>query len=193
MQSDAKEGAVVMRIFSLLVALLSLGACASPPGRAPLPLAERVDLPRFMGDWYVIANIPTFIEKGAHNAVESYRLDADGTIATTFTFNQDAFDGKRKEYQPRGFIVDRQTNAIWGMRFVWPIKADYRIVHVDRGYTETIIGREARDYVWIMARSPTLSAEAYCRLRRQVGDAGYDLGKLQQVPQREARPAIACP
>ena len=28
-----------------------------------------------MGDWYVIASIPTFIEKEAYNAVESYRLD----------------------------------------------------------------------------------------------------------------------
>ena len=52
----------------------------------PLKTVANVDLPRFMGDWYVIANIPTFIEKGAHNAVESYRLDKDGTIATTFTF-----------------------------------------------------------------------------------------------------------
>ena len=43
-------------------------------------------LERFMGDWYVIANIPTPLEKGAHNAVESYRLDSNGTVATTFTF-----------------------------------------------------------------------------------------------------------
>ena len=42
----------------------------------PLPTVDKVDLPRFMGDWYVIANIPTFMERGAHNAVESYALDA---------------------------------------------------------------------------------------------------------------------
>ena len=39
---------------------------------------EFVDLERFMGDWYVIANIPTFIEKGATNAIESYKLMDDG-------------------------------------------------------------------------------------------------------------------
>ena len=47
---------------------------------------DYVDIERFMGDWYVIANIPTFIEKEATNAIESYRLDKDGNIATTFTF-----------------------------------------------------------------------------------------------------------
>ena len=33
-----------------------------------------------MGDWYVIANIPTFIEKGAVNAIESYKLDSRGGV-----------------------------------------------------------------------------------------------------------------
>ncbi|MDH3935419.1 MAG: lipocalin family protein, partial [Gammaproteobacteria bacterium] len=40
---------------------------------------EYVDINRFMGDWYVIANIPTFVETGAHNAIESYALNADGS------------------------------------------------------------------------------------------------------------------
>jgi apolipoprotein D and lipocalin family protein len=98
----------------------------------------------------VIANIPTFLEKDAYNPVESYQKDADGTIATTFTFNDGDFDGEQKIYQPRGFVVDNSNNAIWGMQFVWPIKADYRIVYLDDSYQQTIIGRKSRDYVWVM-------------------------------------------
>ena len=55
-----------------------LGGCQTT--RPPIETVDYVDLERFMGDWYVIASIPTFIEKGAHNAVESYRLAEDGTI-----------------------------------------------------------------------------------------------------------------
>jgi apolipoprotein D and lipocalin family protein len=61
-----------------------------------LKTVKSVDIQRFMGDWSVIANIPPWIEKGAHNAIESYRLDADGMIATTFTFRKGAFDGPLK-------------------------------------------------------------------------------------------------
>ena len=168
-----------------------LAGCASAPRLPALPNASKVDLTRFMGDWYVIANIPTFIEKGAYNAVESYRLDADDSIATTFTFNKDGFDGPRKTYKPRGFVIDRVSNAVWGMRFVWPVKADYRIVHVDDAYRETIIGRNARDYVWIMSRTPTLPEADYCRLQKQVAAAGYDVTQLRQVPQGAARTPIA--
>ena len=83
-----------------------------------------------MGDWYVIANIPTFIEKSAFNAVESYRLNEDGTVATTFRFREGSFKGEEKIYRPTGFIVDKKSNAVWGMQFLWPIKTDYRIAFV---------------------------------------------------------------
>lgn len=158
-----------------------LSACSSTP---PFPIARSVDLERFMGDWYVIASIPTPLEKGAHNAVESYRLEPDGTIATTFTFREGAFDGPEKVLRPRGFVRDHASNAVWGMQFVWPIKAEYLVAHVDPEYTETIIARSRRDYVWIMARSPVLPEAGYARLAAKVAELGYDPGKLTRVPQR---------
>ena len=163
--------------------MLAIIGCAASPDR-PMPTVAHVDLTRFMGDWYVIANIPTFIEQGAHNAVESYRLALDGTIETTFTFRADGFDGPPKEYRPRGFVLDRRTNAHWGMQFVWPIKADYRIVHLADDYSQTIVAREARDYVWIMARRPTNPDADYRRLVDIVAQLGYDVSRLRKVPQR---------
>jgi apolipoprotein D and lipocalin family protein len=165
----------------VLLATHLIGCSARLP---PLKTVASVDIPRFMGDWYVIASIPTFIEKGAHNAVESYRLERDGTIATTFTFHQDAFDGPLKTYTPRGFIQDKATNAVWGMRFIWPIKAEYLITYLNDDYTVTVIGRSKRDYVWIMARTPDIPEEDYTRLVRELAEQGYDTSLLQKVPQR---------
>lgn len=145
---------------------------------------DHVDLERFMGAWYVIANIPTFLEKEAYNAVETYSLNDDGTIDTDFTFRKGGFDGKLKEYDPKGFVLDKESNARWGMRFVWPIKADYRIVYLNDDYTQTIIGRQARDYVWIMARTPEISDADYDKLVTLVESLGYDISKLNRVPQR---------
>ena len=174
-----------------LLALLSLSAlavsaCQSVP-MPPIATVERVDLRRFMGEWYVIANIPTFLEKRAHNAVESYRLASDGTIETTFTFRDGAFDGELKRYNPRGFVRDTRSNAVWGMQFVWPFEADYRIVYLDEDYSQTVIGRNKRDYVWIMARTPTIPDEDYARIVRLLENEGYDVSKLQRVPQRWGR------
>ena len=162
--------------------LIAMTGCATrPPG---MPTVEHVDLPRFMGDWYVIANIPTAIEKGAHNAVESYRLDDDGTIATTFTFRDGSFDGPEKAYHPRGFIRDRESNAVWGMQFVWPIKAEYLVVYLDEDYSKTVIGRSKRDYVWIMAREPRMADAEYREIIGYLSELGYDVSRIEKVPQR---------
>lgn len=166
-----------------LPAALALAACQSVP-HPPIVTPERVDLDRFMGDWYVIANIPTFIERDAYNAVESYRRNPDGTIATTFTFRKGGFDGPEKRYRPTGYVYDTASNAVWGMQFLWPIKADFRIVYVDENYTQTIIGRDKRDYVWIMARQPAIPGADYARLIALLAEQGYDTGKIQKVPQR---------
>lgn len=163
-------------------AMTILSGCATDSEE--LATVDYVDLDRFMGDWYVIANIPTFLEKGAHNAVETYEMNDDGTIATTFKFRKDGFDGKEKEHNPKGFVTDTQTNAVWGMRFVWPIKADYRIIYLDEDYSVTIIGRNKRDFVWIMARTPHISDSKYDELVEFIVAAGYDPNSIRRVPQQ---------
>jgi apolipoprotein D and lipocalin family protein len=181
-----------MKLLRALGAVLLLPGCQSAP-MPPLAQVEQVDLARFMGDWYVIANIPTFIEKGAHNAIESYRLDADGTIATTFTFRAGDFDGKPKRYTPRGYVIDHDSNAVWAMQFIWPLKSDYRIAYLSADYSQTVIARTKRDYVWIMARTPALPPGQWEELVQVVKDLGYDTAKLRLVPQRWGVPPDLSP
>jgi apolipoprotein D and lipocalin family protein len=166
---------------ALLAALLA--GCRATPS-APLATVPHVDLQRFMGDWYVIASIPTYIERDAHNAIESYRLADDGRIATTFRFRTGGFNGPEKVYRPTGFVRNRDSNAIWGMQFIWPVKADYRIVYLSPDYGQTVIGRQARDYVWIMARTPAIPAADYASILELLQRQGYDIGRVQKVPQR---------
>ena len=166
-----------------------LAACATSPGRslAPVALAADVDLARFMGDWYVIAAIPTVFERNAYRPMDSYELAADGTVATTFSFNDGAFDGPRRRMRSRGFVVAGTGNAVWGQQYVWPLKADYRIAYLAADYSQVVVARAQRDYVWIMARTPTIAAADLDRLTAFVAAQGYDTSRLQRMPQAPAR------
>ena len=178
-----------MKFGRLLLVAIFLAGCQSVQ-RSPLTHVAYVDLPRFMGDWYVIASIPTFIEEGAHNAVESYRLADDGTIATTFSFRAGGFDGNPKRYTPRGFVKDRISNAVWGMQFFWPLRSDYQIAYLNADYTQTVVGRQRRDYLWIMARTPQIPDADYQRILQFVATQGYDTSRIRKAPQRwESRAA----
>jgi apolipoprotein D and lipocalin family protein len=179
------------RCFHRLVALLSLAllsACATndvPPLEA---MDRKVDLERFMGDWYVVGfipiSIPFFSEEGAHNGVESYRLGEDGVIETTYTFRDGGFDGPEKRFTPKGWVHDEATNAEWRMQFLWPFKAAYLIVYLDEEYQNTIIGVPDRGNVWLMSRDPNISDDDYQVLIDYAASIGYDVGKVKRVPHR---------
>jgi apolipoprotein D and lipocalin family protein len=168
----------LIRLAGILPAM-TLVACSS---YAPIQSVPRLDLERFMGDWYVIANIPTYIERQAHNAIESYELVSSNQVATTFSFNQGSFDGPLKTYRPTGYVTDDPSNAIWGMQFIWPIKADYRVIFLNEDYTQTVIGRNKRDYVWIMARTTSIPESDYLAILDVISGQGYDISKIRPVP-----------
>jgi len=163
-------------------------ACATTVGPPPLEaLDRRVDLERFMGDWYVLASIPIDLpfvsEAESYNGVESYRLTEDGVIETTYTFRDGSFDGPLRRLTPTGFVHDEETNAEWRMQFLWPFKAAYLIVYLDEDYQRTIIGVPDRSHAWIMARTPSIPEAEYQALVDRLSRLGYDVSSLRRVPQ----------
>jgi apolipoprotein D and lipocalin family protein len=173
----------------LLTGLFSAAVSAADQPSS-VPLAASVDLPRFMGDWYVIGIIPNFIEKHAYNSIESYKLNEDGTIATTFQYRKNAFDGPLKTMKPHGFVEPGTNNALWGMQVFWPFKGEYRIAHLEPDYSVTIIGRSKLDYVWLLARKPEMSDPDFSRYSALIASWGYDATQFVRVPQQwpEATP-----
>ncbi len=172
------------RLLPVFAMALSASACSSSPER-PLPRATAVDVPRFMGDWYVIAQIPTFIERKAFDSVERYAMRPDGRIQTTFTYRKGSFDAKLKTMHPVGRVEKEGNGAVWGMQFIWPIQAEYVISWLDEDYQQTIVARSKRDYVWYMARTPQVSEADYQQAIEKIAAMGYDTSKIRKVPQSE--------
>ncbi len=176
------------KFFLPLLIAGALSGCATtnmPPLQA---IDQRVDLSRFMGDWYVHASIPIDLwfasEVGAHNGVETYRLRDDGKIATTYTFRKGSFDGERKQFTPVAWVYDKETNAEWRMQFLWPFRSPYLIIYLDDDYQKAMIGVPDREHAWIMSRAPDLSESDYAELVNILEQKGYDTNRLQRVPQQ---------
>jgi apolipoprotein D and lipocalin family protein len=165
----------------LLLATL-LGGCAT--AGTPIPTVGNVDLPRFMGRWYVIGIIPTRLERGNHNPVETYRLDGDGDICIWYRYRADGFDSPVKLLQSTGLVVPGTGNAEWKVRFFGLVKAQYKIGWLAPDYSQALIVRDARDYLWYMARTPTVPEGDYQAMLARAGALGYDATRIERVPQR---------
>jgi len=79
----------------------------------------------------------------------------------------------------------------WRVQFLWPFKAAYLIVYLDREYEKTIIRVPDRNNVSIMSRHPQMSEAEYQRMLSHAASLGCGVEKVKRVPQRW--PSSLCP
>lgn len=171
----------------------SAAARASPLAETASPL----DLPRFMGRWYVILNIPTFLDRDTVNNVEDYVLDeASRTVDVDFTYS-DRKQAKTSVLKQRA-KVENDLNTRWSISpkfgVYLPVRIPYLVADCAEDYSSTIIGVPDRSYVWVMTRTPTPDPSVVKALTKKVQALGYDVRKLVRVPQNwGAQGSEACP
>jgi apolipoprotein D and lipocalin family protein len=171
------------KLISLLL-VLGLAACHSAVAQKPIKPVSHVDLSRYMGRWYVIAAIPTRFGHDGYNQVETYRLQPNGDIDTSFRFRDGGFDGPLKTLHSTATVVPGSADAQWTVHLFWLLHEQYIVGWLAPDYSRVIVARDARDYVWLMARTPHIPAEEYRDMVERVRAMGYDVGALRRVPQR---------
>jgi len=169
----------------LCTVVLLCGCMSTPPKKAPLRTVDHVDLTRFMGEWYVIGTIPWIVEKNNLGTMDIYKMRPDGRIDITYAFHKKDLSAKRQEMHAIGSVLDKQTNARWGVQFIWPFKAPYLVIDLADDYSTTIIGYPSRDLIWIMARTSTLPEITYQSLLQKAANQGYDTNRIVKVPQKK--------
>jgi len=163
--------------------LLVLAACSSSGSKPPLATNAQIDLSRYMGRWWVIANIPYFAENGKVATADVYTLRDDGKIENVFVYRK-AFGQPEKSMAGVATVVPGSSNAKWQIRFFGGlIKADYLILEVAPDYSWALIGHPSRDYAWLFAREQAMDDAKYAALIGKFAAYGYDPAQLKRVPQ----------
>ncbi len=153
-----------------LVFLAYQGVYANGKGEGMHRTVEYVDMERFSGDWYVIALIPTALEKGISHGIENYSLDSKGNIRVRYTFTK---GGKTKTMKQKGWITDRESNAEWRVRPLWPLKLPYYVIELDDEYSYTAVTTTGFKYLWIMARTPSLEEDQLNGIIDRMVERGF--------------------
>jgi apolipoprotein D and lipocalin family protein len=174
----------MVRLALLMILGTLLAACAGTATRSanPLPTAEAVDLPRFMGTWHVIAHVPYFFERGKVATRDVYRLREDGRIANDFVFKK-AFGEPDRRWEGISEVVPGSQGARWKVQFVWPFSTELVVIHVDADYAGAALATPDRKLAWIFGREPVMEAARFEALQQQLADAGIDIGAMRKVPQ----------
>jgi apolipoprotein D and lipocalin family protein len=169
----------------LALAVIAASSSAAAEGRnQPFQkVVDRVDIERFLGPWYVVALMPSFLEKDAVNGIETYSLDDKGDIRVEYVFYRGGPRGKRVVMHQKAWIVDKERNSEWKVQPLWPLKLPYLIIDLAEDYRYTVIGTDNYKYLWIMSRKPVLSDQDYQAILSRLADRGYRAEDIKLMPQ----------
>ncbi len=154
-------------------------------GRDFKKTVDFVDMDRFMTKWFVVAGRLTFLEDGAHNAIESYTWNEEkGRVDIDFTMREGSFTGKIKSIPQKGWIENKKTNAHWKVSPIWPLKFNYLVIDLAEDYSWTVIGVPSQKWVWIMAKDWNMKDEELNKIISRIKNMGYSIRDINRVPQK---------
>jgi apolipoprotein D and lipocalin family protein len=175
---------IVSKLMGAAIGVLAITALAGcTTNSPPLTLAPDVDLGRYAGRWYVIANIPYFAEKGNVASYFDISFQPGGKLTDVYTSRPKNFEAPEKSFTLNGYVVPGTGNARWRESPFWPLYLSYLILYVDPDYQTALVGYPGRSYGWIFARKPVIDDATYQSLLGRMGDQGYDISQFRRVPQ----------
>jgi apolipoprotein D and lipocalin family protein len=174
------SSAVRLLLCLCLPGLISCTAMKLPP----LQTVSKVDLQRYVGDWYVFAHIPYSLEKGKVGTLDRYALRPDGRMDNIFLFRRGSLDAPLEQWKGVAWVHDKETNAEWRVQFIWPLRVPYLVIELDPEYQWSVVGYPNRKLAWVLSRKPTLDDKTYADILKRLAKHGYDPARLVKVPQR---------
>jgi apolipoprotein D and lipocalin family protein len=165
-----------------------LQSTGAPAPHQAVRTVPSVDLDRYKGDWFEIARFPNrFQRQCVANVRASYSRRPDGAIDVV---NRCRTATGQTEARGLARLVDGQTHSKLKVRFApawlsWlpAVWGDYWIIGLAPDYSWAAVGDPGREYLWILARTPQLSAESITAARAAARDNGFDVERLVQTPQ----------
>ena len=170
-----------------LAALVLAIGLAAPPGAAgqdrPVQTVDKVDLGRYVGEWFEIARFPNRFQRQCLGDVRAvYAIRQDGRLDVV---NRCRTDDGVTEARGVARVVDSRTAAKLKVRFapavlsflpaVW---GDYWVLGLAPDYSWATVGSPDRKYLWILGRTPSIGTESYAAALEAAKSNGFDVTRL---------------
>ncbi len=169
-----------MRGALLALGVAALSGCATFGTHQAL--APKVDLSRYAGRWYIIANIPYFAEAGKVGSYFDVTFPG-GKVHDVYEGRDKSFSAPLSRFVMHGYVVPGTGHAYWRESPFWPLYLSYLILYVGPHYGTALVGYPGHGYGWVLSRHRRMAEPTYLALLARFTAAGYDVSKFRRVPQ----------
>ena len=160
-----------------LATLLS-GCTGIPAGITPV---KPFELSRYLGTWYEIARLDHSFERGLSHIKANYALNTDGTVRV-INSGLDEKTGEPRQVEGKAKFVRGVDEGYLKVSFYGPFYGSYIVFELD-DYQHALVTSYNRDYLWLLARTPAISAEQQEALISKARAMGFNTDELIFVDQ----------
>lgn len=163
---------------------LLLVGCLGKPDKVN-PIAN-FDASKYLGTWYEIARLDYYHEKGLNQVTATYSLRDDGGIKV---LNRGYLSAKKRwrESEGKAYFVEDKNTGYLKVSFFGPFYSSYVIFDIDPYYQYALVTSSNKSYLWLLARTPTISGEVKASMLEKATALGFDTNKLVYVEQTEIK------
>lgn len=172
----------MVRCSLLLLAtmIVAITGCRAQRGDIDRTTVAKLDVRRYMGQWYEIARYDHRFERHLEYCKALYTLMPDGKIVVENS-GIDSRSGKRKVALGKAKAGSKSGQL--RVSFFWFFYSDYNVLAIDDDYQWVLVGSKSPKYLWILSRTPTLPVATLNHILDIASSRGYDTSKLIMVKQ----------
>ena len=166
---------------ALALCAVLLGCSYGTPAKVkPVTGFERS---QYLGTWYEIARLDHSFERGLEQVTANYALRDDGGVKVT----NRGFDTRKKAWKEavgKAYFVGQPDTGHLKVSFFGPFYGSYVVFELGEGYDYAFVSGSNTGYLWLLARTPTISEALKTRFIKEAEKRGFDPQALIFVKQR---------
>lgn len=169
-----------LRFIFILWFLLVVAACTGLPEN--VQPVKNFDADKYLGKWYEIARLDHSFERGLTNVTAQYAYTDGGTIEV-INRGFASKDGEWSEAEGKAKFVTDENIGHLKVAFFWPFYGSYVVFDLDDAYQHAFVAGNNHKYLWLLARTPTVSEELKQRFIKTAKAKGFATDELIFVDQ----------
>lgn len=172
----------ILPVIAAVTAAFLVVACSSPTPPPGVTVVSNFDAQRFLGTWYEIARMDHKFERGLEKVTATYSAMDDGGIQVV----NRGYNPDRQMWQQtvgQAYFTGAPNRAAMKISFFGPFYGGYNVIALDREYRHALVCGPDRNYLWILSRTPTITAEMKQQMLDVAIRQGFDVTKLIWVKQ----------
>ncbi|PNQ54416.1 lipocalin family protein [Vibrio sagamiensis] len=167
-----------LRVLSCAFLTTLFGCTSVPKGVEPV---KNFELQAYFGKWYEIARLDHSFERGLTQVSAEYQPQADGGIAV-INRGYSNEDQQWTQAEGKAYFVDAEDVGHLKVSFFGPFYSSYIVF--EQGEDYAFISGYNHDYLWLLARTPTVDSAIVERFKQVASEKGFNVDQLIFVEQR---------